>query len=131
MGADVILLIASALTKKEIKNLSKLAKELSLEVLVEIHCEKELDKAFCQYVDLIGVNNRDLKTFKTDINISKNISKKIPNDFTKISESGFHSYESISDLRLYGFEGFLIGEYFMKSADPGIAAKNLIKKIEQ
>ena len=70
LGADVILLIASALTKKEIKNLSKLAKELSLEVLVEIHCEKELDKAFCQYVDLIGVNNRDLKTFKTDINIS-------------------------------------------------------------
>ena len=71
LGADVILLIASALTKKEIKNLSKLAKKLNLEVLVEIHCEKELDKALCQYVDLIGVNNRDLKTFKTDINISK------------------------------------------------------------
>ena len=131
LGADVILLIASVLTKKEIKNLSKLAKKLNLEVLVEIHCEKELDKALCQYVDLIGVNNRDLKTFKTDINISKNISKKIPNDFTKISESGFDSYESINDLRLYGFEGFLIGEYFMKSSDPGIAAKNLIKKIEQ
>ena len=131
LGADVVLLIASILSKKEINNLSKLAKELNLEVLVEIHCERELDKALCQYVDLIGVNNRDLKTFKTDINISKNISKKIPNDFIKISESGFHSYESISDLRLYGFEGFLIGEYFMKSADPGIAAKNLIKKIEQ
>ena len=68
MGADVILLIASALTKKEIKNLSKLAKELNLEVLVEIHCEKELDKAFCQYVDLIGVNNIDLKTFKISLN---------------------------------------------------------------
>lgn len=131
LGADVVLLIASILSKKEINNLSKLAKELNLEVLVEIHCERELDKALCQHVDLIGVNNRDLKTFKTDINISKNISKKIPNDFIKISESGFHSYESISDLRLYGFEGFLIGEYFMKSADPGIAAKNLIKKIEQ
>ena len=131
LGADVVLLIASILSKKEINNLSKLAKELNLEVLVEIHCERELDKALCQYVDLIGVNNRDLKTFKTDINISKNISKKIPNDFIKISESGFHSYESISDLRLYGFEGFLIGEYFMKSADPGTAAKNLIKKIEQ
>ena len=112
-------------------NLVQYFQTLNLEVLVEIHSEKELEKALCQYVDLIGVNNRDLKTFKTDINISKNISKKIPDDFTKISESGFDSYESINDLRLYGFEGFLIGEYFMKSSDPGIAAKNLIKKIEQ
>ena len=131
LGADVVLLIASVLSKKEINNFSKLAKELNLEVLVEIHSEGELDKALCQYVDMIGVNNRDLKTFKIDINISKNISKKIPSDFTKISESGLHSYESIIDLRLHGFEGFLIGEYFMKSADPGMAAKSLIKKIEQ
>ena len=120
MGADVILLIASALTKKEIKNLSKLAKKLNLEVLVEIHSEKELDKALCQYVDLIGVNNRDLKTFKTDINISKNISKKYRMILQKFQKVGFIAMNQISDLRLHGFEWVLIGEYFMKSADPGI-----------
>ena len=99
-------------------------------MLVEIHCERELDKALCQYVDLIVVNNRDLKTFKTDINISKNISKKIPADFLKISESGIYNYNVVKDLREYGFKGFLIGEYFMKTINPGLAAREFIKKIE-
>ena len=95
LGADVILLIASVLTKQEIFKLSKLAKELNLEVLAEVHNENELDKVLNPYIDLIGVNNRDLKIFKTDINISKNISKKIPADFLKISESGIYNYNVV------------------------------------
>ena len=109
LGADVILLIASVLTKQEIFKLSKLAKELNLEVLAEVHNENEFDKVLNPYIDLIGVNNRDLKIFKTDINISKNISKKIPSDFLKISESGIDNYNTVKDLRKYGFNGFLIG----------------------
>ena len=130
MGADVILLIASVLTKQEIFKLSKLAKELNLEVLAEVHNENELDKVLNPYIDLIGVNNRDLKIFKTDINISKNISKKIPADFLKNSESGIYDYNVVKDLRQYGFKGFLIGEYFMKTINPGFTASEFIKKIE-
>ena len=130
LGADVILLIASVLTKQEIFKLSKLAKELNLEVLAEVHNENELDKVLNPYIDLIGVNNRDLKIFKADINISKNISKKIPSDFLKISESGIYNYNVVKDLRQYGFKGFLIGEYFMKTINPGFTASEFIKKIE-
>ena len=129
-GADVILLIASVLSKQDIFKLSRLAKELNLEVLAEIHNENELDKVINPYIDLIGVNNRDLKIFKSDINISKNISKKIPSDFLKISESGIDNYNTVKDLRKYGFNGFLIGEYFMKTINPGVAASEFIKKIE-
>ena len=118
LGADVILLIASVLSKQEIFKLSKLANELHLEVLAEIHNENELEKVMNPYIDLIGVNNRDLKIFKTDINISKKISKKIPSDFLKISESGIDNYNTVKDLRKYGFNGFLIGEYFMKTINP-------------
>ena len=130
LGADVILLIASVLNKQEIFKLSKLAKELNLEVLAEVHNENELDKVLNPYIDLIGVNNRDLKIFKTDINISKNISKKIPADFLKISESGIYNYNVIKELREYGFEGFLVGEYFMKTINPGLTASEFIQKIE-
>ena len=129
-GADVILLIDSILTKKEIFKLSKLAKELNLEVLAEIHNENELDKVINPNIDLIGVNNRDLRIFKTDINISKNISKKIPVDFLKISESGIDNYNAVKDLRQCGFKGFLIGEYFMKTINPGLTAREFIKKIK-
>ena len=129
LGADVILLIASVLTKQEIFKLSKLAKELNLEVLAEVHNENELDKVLNPYIDLIGVNNRDLKIFKTDINIQKHL-KKIPSDFLKISESGIDNYNVVKDLREYGFKGFLIGEYFMKTINPGFTASEFIKKIE-
>ena len=115
-------------TKPEV--VEKKAKELNLEVLAEVHNENELDKVLNPYIDLIGVNNRDLKIFKTDINISKNISKKIPSDFLKISESGIYNYNVVKDLRQYGFKGFLIGEYFMKTINPGFTASEFIKKIE-
>lgn len=120
-GADAILLIAASLSQKEISTLSKLAKELQLEVLVEIHCEEELEKALHPSVDMIGVNNRNLKTFEVSIENSIRLSEKIPSQFLKISESGINSSENIKQLLNHGFEAFLIGEHFMKTDHPGEA----------
>tara|TARA_B100000963_G_scaffold148267_1_gene129127 strand:- start:98736 stop:99524 length:789 start_codon:yes stop_codon:yes gene_type:complete len=112
-GADIILLIASILNKNKIKELSSLAKSLGLEVLLEIHDIKELNDYYLNNIDIIGVNNRNLKDFSIDINISKKISDKIPSDFKKISESGISDINVIKDLKNYGYSGFLIGEKFM------------------
>ncbi|MEZ4777766.1 MAG: indole-3-glycerol phosphate synthase TrpC [Flavobacteriaceae bacterium] len=120
-GADAILLIAASLSQKEISTLSKLAKELQLEVLVEIHSEEELEKALHLSVDMIGVNNRNLKTFEVSIENSIRLSEKIPSQFLKISESGINSSENIKQLLNHGFEAFLIGEHFMKTDHPGEA----------
>lgn len=130
IGADAILLIAEALEKEDVLKFAKKAKSIGLEVLMEIHHESELVKAN-EYIDVIGVNNRDLKTFKVDIENSIRISKHIPNQFVKISESGINKPEDVVKLKEYGFEGFLIGENFMKSAQPGKACDNFIKKIKQ
>ncbi len=121
-GADVILLIAAILSAEELIEFSKLAHELGLEVLLEIHNKEELEKSVLTYVDLVGVNNRNLKTFEVSLEISKGLSDLIPNDKVKISESGISSVDAINELKKYGFEGFLIGENFMKSDDPGKAA---------
>ena len=129
-GADIILLIAACLDNTQIKNLSKLAKSIGLEVLIEIHDEKELEKCLIQSIDIIGVNNRNLKTFDVDLKTSINLSSLIPNEFTKISESGISSSIEINKLREYGFKGFLIGETFMKKDDPGSEVLNLISKIK-
>jgi len=129
-GADIILLIAACLGNTQIKNLSKLAKSIGLEVLIEIHDEKELEKCLIQSIDIIGVNNRNLKTFDVDLKTSINLSSLIPNEFTKISESGISSSIEINKLREYGFKGFLIGETFMKKDDPGSEVLNLISKIK-
>ena len=128
-GADAILLIASVLEKEELESFSKLAKSLNLDVLLEIHNEEELQKSLSANADMIGVNNRDLKTFKVSTEISKKLSKKIPEDFVKISESGISSIEAIKDLKNYGFKGFLIGENFMKTNDPGDSAKHFIAEL--
>ena len=112
-GADVILLIAAILNKNKIKKLSSLAKSLGLEVLLEIHDIKELNDYYLNNIDIIGVNNRNLKDFSIDINISKKISDKIPKGFKKISESGISDINVIRDLKNYGYSGFLIGEKFM------------------
>ncbi len=121
-GADVILLIAAILSAEELIEFSKLAHELGLEVLLEIHNKEELEKSVLTYVDLVGVNNRNLKTFEVSLETSKGLSDLIPNDKVKISESGISSVDAINELKKYGFEGFLIGENFMKSDDPGKAA---------
>ena len=128
-GADAILLIAASLSKQEISAFSILAKELHLEVLVEIHGEEELEKALHPSVDMIGVNNRNLKTFEVSIENSIQLSEKIPPAFLKISESGINSPQNVKQLLAYGFEAFLIGTHFMKSAHPGNALQSFISEI--
>lgn len=128
-GADAILLIAAALTKKQLKEYSTLAKQLKLDVLLEVHNEDELKKSLHTTVDMIGVNNRDLKTFTTSIETSKHLAPFIPDDFVKVSESGINNPEAIKSLKQYGFQGFLIGEHFMKQAQPGNAAAQFITKL--
>jgi indole-3-glycerol phosphate synthase len=127
-GADVILLIAESLSKQLLLDLTQTAKEIGLEVLVEVHSAEELEKLNPQ-VDLVGVNNRNLKTFEVDINTSIRLSELIPAPFVKISESGLSAPESISQLRKAGFKGFLIGETFMKTDNPGKACAEFIKNL--
>ena len=129
-GADVILLIAAILSRDKIKLLSETAKSLNLEVLLEVNNEKELEKSVMPSLDMLGVNNRDLKTFEVNLEKSKELASKIPNDFVKVSESGINKIESIQDLKSFGFQGFLIGESFMKSTNPGDSALNFIKKLD-
>ncbi len=122
IGADTILLIAAILTPSEIKALASFAHSLNLEVLLEVHDLDELERSVNEHVDLLGVNNRDLKVFKTDIQVSKDLAAHIPNDFVKVSESGISDPNKIADLKTYGYEGFLIGENFMKTENPGQSA---------
>ena len=128
-GADVILLIAACLGKNQISDLSAFAKEIDLEVLIEIHNENELQKCLIDTIDIIGVNNRNLKTFEVDIKTSIRLSNMIPEKFLKISESGISNFDEIKKLRNHGFKGFLIGELFMRNNDPGKEVLDLIKKI--
>lgn len=129
-GADVILLIAAVLTRKDIIRLSKFAKSLGLEVLLEVHNEAELTKSLMPSLDMLGVNNRNLKTFEVSLDTSKNLADKIPGDFVKISESGIGTAEAIKELQKYGYRGFLIGENFMKTKNPGETAKTFIQDME-
>ena len=128
-GADAILLIAACLSAEELKQYSHLAKSLKLEVLLEVHNLEELEKSLLPNVDMIGVNNRNLKNFKVNIDLSKKLSAEIPKEYVKISESGISNIETIKELRTYGFEGFLIGENFMITENPGETAKTFIKAL--
>jgi indole-3-glycerol phosphate synthase len=127
-GAEVILLIAACLTKGEVRKLAIFAKNIGLNVLLEIHNEEELEH-ICDEVDVIGVNNRDLKNFAVDINRSIELSEKLPADKIKISESGIDNVVAIKLLKQHGFSGFLIGEKFMKEEDPGEAFKNFVSQL--
>ncbi|WP_340076806.1 indole-3-glycerol phosphate synthase TrpC [Leptobacterium sp. I13] len=129
-GADVILLIAAVLTKEEIKNLSTFAKSLGLEVLLEVHNKEELDKSLMPSLDMLGVNNRNLKTFEINLDISKTLAEHIPDDFVKVSESGISTIEAIKTLQTFGYQGFLIGENFMRTDNPGKSAEEFIKIME-
>ena len=128
-GADAILLIAAILTNDEIIAFSKQAKDLGLEVLLEIHNKEELLKSDLANIDLIGVNNRNLKTFEVSLEISKSLSKLIPESKVRVSESGINSIASIKELKKYDFQGFLIGENFMKTENPGQAAIKFLKEL--
>jgi len=129
-GADVILLIAAVLSRDEIQNLSQCAQQLELEVLLEVHNEEELHKSIMPSLDMIGVNNRNLKTFEVDLKHSTKISTLIPNEFVKVSESGISSTKAIKMLQPFGFKGFLIGEHFMKTNHPGKSATEFIQKLK-
>ena len=122
-------MIAACLEKDQIKSFSSLAKEIGLEVLIEIHDENELKKCLTNTIDIIGVNNRNLKTFEVDINTSIKLSNMIPENYLTISESGISNYDEIIKLRKNGFKGFLIGELFMKNNNPGKEVLNLIQNI--
>ncbi len=127
-GADAILLIAAVLLRTEIKKLSEFAQSIALEVLLEVHNQEELEKSIMPSLDIIGVNNRNLKTFEVSLQTSVDLSTQIPDDFVKISESGLSTVEDVKVLKSHGFQGFLIGENFMKTDNPG---KNLELFINQ
>lgn len=129
VGADTILLIAAVLTTSEILNLSKLARSLGMEVLLEVHTSAELDK-INQFIDIIGVNNRDLKSFTVDIETSVRMAGSIPAGFLKISESGISTSEGIRNLRNHGYAGFLMGEKFMGCSDPVKAFSEFVKELK-
>ena len=128
-GADAILLIAAVLTKEQIKHLSEFAHSLALEVILEVHNIKELQMSVIPSIDIIGVNNRNLKTFEVDLQNSIDVITHIPDDFTKISESGIRKSEDILLLKSHGFNGFLIGENFMKTDNPGKTMEQFIASI--
>ena len=130
IGADVILLIAACLSPDRVKELASFAKQLQLEVLLEIHHEAEL-KHICDETELVGVNNRNLKTFSVDINRSIELSTKIPVDKIRVAESGIDSPETIGMFREAGFKGFLIGEKFMKEKDPGEAFTQFVQQLKK
>jgi indole-3-glycerol phosphate synthase len=127
-GADVILLIASILTPCQVSSLSEVAHQIGLEVLLELHNEAELGHVNSE-IEMIGINNRNLNTFEVDIEQSARMVSKLDVKFIKIAESGIDSPETISYFRNFGFNGFLIGENFMKTDNPGQACKNFIQSI--
>lgn len=128
IGADAILLIAAALEKEQATHLGRLAHSLGLEVLLEIHGEEELEY-ISEYVDIVGVNNRNLKTFEVSIELSEKIAPLLPAGIIKISESGISSPGVIKRLRIAGFNGFLIGERFMSYPDPVCAFNDFVKQL--
>ncbi|RXR19162.1 indole-3-glycerol phosphate synthase TrpC [Flavobacterium amnicola] len=128
-GADVILLIAAVLTRSEIKYLSEFAHSLGLEVLLEVHNREELEKSILPSLDMIGVNNRNLKTFEVNLDYSKELAPYIPDEFVKVSESGISTTEAIKELQSFGYQGFLIGENFMKNDNVGKATKEFINNL--
>lgn len=128
MGADVILLIAACLPVSDVRRLASFAHNLQLEVLLELHAEEELDH-MNEYTELVGINNRNLKTFEVDMEKSISMAEQIGRAAVRIAESGIQHPEDVVTFRKYGFEGFLIGERFMKEPDPGGAFKIFADRI--
>ena len=130
LGADVILLIAAILTPQEIDKLASLAKSLGLNVLLEVHNLEELERSINPNLDAIGVNNRNLADFSVSVETSFDLAEQIPDEFLKISESAISNTKVIRELKQAGFSGFLIGETFMKQADPGLAMREFVKGLK-
>jgi indole-3-glycerol phosphate synthase len=129
IGADVILLIAACLTSTELKNFGNLASDIGMEVLYEVHTQEDLDKINDLDNKIIGINNRNLKTFEVNLDNSIQLANQIPETSIKISESGISDPRIITGLKQYGFQGFLIGENFMKEENPGEACQEFISQI--
>ncbi|RRO15243.1 indole-3-glycerol phosphate synthase TrpC [Flavobacteriaceae bacterium 14752] len=129
-GADVILLIAACLTPLEVKQFSELAHQLGLQTILEVHNLNELQVYLCEHIDIVGVNNRNLKTFEVNLDTSKTLVQHIPKNVVKISESGIKHPKDIIDLKSLGYDGFLLGEHFMKTDDPGQSAQDFIQNIK-
>ena len=129
LGADVILLIDACLAPAEVKSLAVFAKNLGLEVLLELHAEEELEH-ICDETTVIGINNRNLKTFDVDIERSLRMAEQIPLPKLKIAESGIRSVDDILLFKRHGFHGFLIGENFMKAHDPTIAFAEFVRQLK-
>jgi len=128
IGADVILLIAAVLEKEEVKKLTGFAHSLGLEVLVEVHNREELEKIMDARADLIGVNNRNLKTFEVSIEISKELAPLMPDNVVRVSESGLSNPETLMELKKHGYDGFLMGQRFMEYGRPEEACLKFIEK---
>ena len=128
-GADVILLIAAILDPEQVQSFNQLAKSLNMESLLEVHDEAELSQNLQADVAMIGVNNRNLKTFEVSVNTSLDLASDIPKSYVKVSESGIGDPDTISSLRSAGYRGFLVGEHFMKQEDPGASAIEFIKSL--
>jgi indole-3-glycerol phosphate synthase len=128
-GASVILLIAACLTPNENHSLAKFAKSIGLEVLLEIHDEHELGH-ISEAVDFVGINNRSLKSFEVNIEHSLQLKNQLPKNILSIAESGIYSLETFKLLKKEGFDGFLMGEYFMKQANPAAAFELFVTSIK-
>jgi len=128
-GADIILLIAAILSPDSVNQLARFAKSLGMSVLLEVHNKAELDRSLCDELDAVGVNNRNLNDFSVSVQHSYDLVNLIPDRFLKISESGISNPQTIKELKAAGFNGFLIGENFMKEADPGAAIKAFAKAL--
>jgi indole-3-glycerol phosphate synthase len=129
-GADIILLIAAILKKEQVQEMTKIAVSLGLHVLLEVHDEKELEY-WVPDISLIGVNNRDLRNFNVDLQRSIDLAPKLPHEVLKISESGLNEPKEVLNLFKEGYNGFLMGERFMKTADPGAALKDFMKHLNK
>ncbi|MDN5290250.1 MAG: indole-3-glycerol phosphate synthase [Anaerophaga sp.] len=130
IGASAILLIAAILEKEQARDLAALANYLGMEVLMELHDEQETEK-INTYVDMVGINNRNLKTFEVNLEHAARLASSLPEDILPIAESGIHSTGDILFLKDAGFRGFLMGEYFMKHKNPGQACMKLKKELIQ
>lgn len=128
IGADVILLIAACLSPQQVQEFTELSNDLGLEVLLEIHSEEELNH-MNKHIDFVGINNRNLKDFKVDLQHSVDLKNQLPSDILSIAESGIYSEEDFRFLKEKGFDGFLMGEYFMKDENPGNTFRNIISNV--
>ncbi len=131
MGADVILLIVACLSREEIVRFSSFAHSLDLEVLMEVHNREELDKGYNDHIDVVGVNNRNLKDFSVHIETSLALSEHIPAGCVKIAESGLSDPREVIRLKQVGFQGFLMGQKFMETTDPAAACKDFIIQLNK